>query len=107
MSRPARRPDGQGERGGEFGGSVSRSSAVGWRPTRRCCCPTALIELAVGHKVENDDGIVSEPFQEGRAGKLLRAAKACTAAGAGLTLVAGRTRLARVASGRFSRPARC
>ena len=59
----------------------------------------AAIELAVVHKVENDHGIVSEPFHEGRAGKLMRAAKTCTAAGAGLTVLAWRTRLGAVASG--------
>jgi hypothetical protein len=59
----------------------------------------AAIELAVVHKVENDHGIVSEPYHVGRPGKMLRAAKACTAAGAGLTVVAGRTRLGAVASG--------
>src|SRR4029453_16921188 len=44
-------------------------------------------------------GIVSEPYHEGRAGALMRAAKTCTAAGAGLAMVAGRTRLGQVASG--------
>jgi hypothetical protein len=50
-------------------------------------------------KEENGHGIVSEPYHLGRAGKLVRAAKTCTAAGAGLTVVAGRTRLGAVASG--------
>jgi formate-dependent nitrite reductase membrane component NrfD len=59
----------------------------------------AAIELAAAHRVENGHGLVSEPYHIGRAGKLLRAAKACTVAGAGLTLVAGRTRLGAVASG--------
>ena len=44
-------------------------------------------------------GIVSEPYTIGRAGTLLRAAKACTAAGAVLTAVAGRNRHGAVASG--------
>jgi hypothetical protein len=51
------------------------------------------------HKVENGHGIVSEPYHLGRAGKLMKAAKTCTAAGAGLTVIAGRTRLGQVASG--------
>jgi hypothetical protein len=59
----------------------------------------AAIELAVVHRVENGFGIVSEPFHTGRAGTLLRAAKACTAAGAGLTVVAGRSRAGAVVSG--------
>jgi hypothetical protein len=44
------------------------------------------------HRVETEFGIVSEPYHEGRAGTLLRAAKSCTAAGAALPLVAGRRR---------------
>jgi hypothetical protein len=68
-------------------------------PSRKMGVTGASIELATLHKVENGHGIVSEPFHEGRAGTLLRAAKACTAAGAGLTVVAGRTRLGQVASG--------
>jgi hypothetical protein len=59
----------------------------------------AAIELAAMHKVENDHGIVSEPYHLGRAGKLMKAAKACTASGAALTVLAGRTRVGQVASG--------
>jgi hypothetical protein len=51
------------------------------------------------HRVETDHGLVSEPYHEGRAGALLKAAKACTAVGAGLTALAGRTRLGAIASG--------
>ncbi len=68
-------------------------------PARKMAVMGAAIELAAMHKVENDHGIVSEPFHEGRPGKLMQAAKACTAAGAGLTVLAGRTRLGAVASG--------
>ena len=51
----------------------------------------AAIELAMVHQVESDASIVSEPYHVGRAGTFMRAAKMCTAAGAGLTVVAGRT----------------
>jgi hypothetical protein len=68
-------------------------------PSRKMAVTGAAIELAAMHKVENGHGIVSEPYHLGRAGKLLRAAKTCTAAGAGLTVVAGRTRLGAAASG--------
>jgi hypothetical protein len=68
-------------------------------PSRRMVVTGAAIELAVMHKGENGHGIVSEPFHIGRAGRRLRAAKASTAAGAGLTVVAGRTRLGAVGSG--------
>src|SRR3954471_20437364 len=52
-------------------------------PSRKMAVTGAAIELAAMHRVEHDHGIVSEPYHVGRAGKLLRAAKACTAAGAG------------------------
>src|SRR3954467_15713479 len=68
-------------------------------PSRKMGLTGAAIELAAMHKVENGHGIVSEPYHLGRAGKLMKAAKTCTAAGAGLTVVAGRTRLGAVASG--------
>lgn len=60
-------------------------------PARTAAVVGAAVELAAMHKVENDHGVVSEPFHIGRAGKLLRAARACTAAGAvGATVVGGR-----------------
>ncbi|HEY4603179.1 MAG TPA: NrfD/PsrC family molybdoenzyme membrane anchor subunit [Blastococcus sp.] len=68
-------------------------------PSRKMAVTGAAIELAAMHRVEHDHGIVSEPYHVGRAGKLLRAAKACTAAGAGLTVLAGRSRLGSIASG--------
>jgi uncharacterized membrane protein YedE/YeeE len=49
--------------------------------------------------VEHGHGIVDEPFHTGRPGVLLKAAKACTAGGAGLTLLAGRSRVAGVVAG--------
>jgi hypothetical protein len=68
-------------------------------PSRKMAVTGAAVELAAMHKVENDHGIVSQPYHLGRAGKFIQAAKACTAAGAGLTVVAGRSRLGAVASG--------
>ncbi|SHF61298.1 NrfD/PsrC family molybdoenzyme membrane anchor subunit [Geodermatophilus nigrescens] len=68
-------------------------------PSRRTAVAGAAIELAVMHRVEHDHGIVSEPYLEGRPGALLRAAKACTAAGAALTVVAGRRRAGAVVAG--------
>jgi DMSO reductase anchor subunit len=68
-------------------------------PSRKAAVAGAAVELAAMHKVENDHGIVSEPYHEGRAGTLLRAAKACTVAGAGLTVVAGRRRPGAVLAG--------
>ena len=68
-------------------------------PARKMAVAGAALELAVVHQIENDESIVSEPYHLDRAGKLMRAAKTCTAAGAGLTVLAGRTRLGAVASG--------
>jgi hypothetical protein len=68
-------------------------------PARKMAAVGAGIELAVVHTVEESGGIESEPYHLGRAGKLMRAAKTCTASGAGLAVVAGRTRLGAVASG--------
>jgi hypothetical protein len=68
-------------------------------PAQRMAAVGAALELAMVHQVENDESIVSEPYHLGRAGKLMRAAKACTASGLGLNVLAGRTRLGAVASG--------
>ncbi|ADB73142.1 NrfD/PsrC family molybdoenzyme membrane anchor subunit [Geodermatophilus obscurus] len=68
-------------------------------PSRKMAVAGAAIELAAMHRVETGFGIVSEPYHEGKAGRLLRAAKSCTAAGAALTVVAGRRRAGAVAAG--------
>ncbi len=68
-------------------------------PSRKMAVAGAAIELVVMHRVENGHGIVSEPYHEDRAGLLLRLAKACTVAGAALTVVSGRHRAGAVASG--------
>ena len=68
-------------------------------PARKMAIAGAALELAVVHQVEGDESIVAEPYHEGRAGKLMRAAKACTASGLGLAVLGGRTRWGRVASG--------
>jgi hypothetical protein len=68
-------------------------------PARKMAVTGAALELAVVHRIENDESIVSEPYHLDRAGRFMRAAKTCTAAGAGLTVLAGRTRLGAVASG--------
>jgi DMSO reductase anchor subunit len=68
-------------------------------PSRKMAVAGAVVELAAMHRVETEFGIVSEPYHEGKAGRLLRAAKSCTAAGAALTVVAGRRRAGAVAAG--------
>jgi hypothetical protein len=68
-------------------------------PSRAVALGGAAIELAVAHRVENGHGLVSEPYHLGKAGTLLRAAKACTVGGAGLTALAGRTRAGAIVGG--------
>jgi hypothetical protein len=68
-------------------------------PARKMAIAGAAVELAAVHRIESDPSIVAEPYHEGRAGTLMRAAKACTASGLGLAVVGGRWRLGRVVSG--------
>jgi hypothetical protein len=68
-------------------------------PSRKVALTGVAIELAAIHRVENGHGIVSEPYHLGKAGKLLRAAKAATVSGAGITALAGRTRAGSVVGG--------
>ncbi|MGY1711337.1 NrfD/PsrC family molybdoenzyme membrane anchor subunit [Geodermatophilus sp. SYSU D00758] len=68
-------------------------------PSRKMAVAGAAIELAAMHRVESGHGVVSEPYHQGRPGKLMRAARACTATGAALTVVTGRRRAGAVVSG--------
>jgi hypothetical protein len=68
-------------------------------PSRKVALTGVAIELAAMHRVENGHGIVSEPYHLGKAGTLLRAAKAATVSGAGITALAGRTRAGSVVGG--------
>ncbi len=68
-------------------------------PSRKVALTGVALELAAIHRVENGHGIVSEPYHEGKAGRLLRAAKAATIGGAGITALAGRTRAGSVVGG--------
>ncbi len=68
-------------------------------PARRLAIAGAAVELAMTHRVEHGHGLVSEPYRIGRAGLLLRTARASTAAGTGLLLATGRRRWGAVAGG--------
>lgn len=68
-------------------------------PARKMGIIGAGIELAALRRVEHSDSIVSEPYRIGRAGVLMRAARACTASGMGLAILGGRSRLGAVVSG--------
>ncbi|AGL17361.1 NrfD/PsrC family molybdoenzyme membrane anchor subunit [Actinoplanes sp. N902-109] len=68
-------------------------------PARRMALLGAAAELYAGHRVESGMGLLSEPYQQGRAGKLLRAARALTAAGTLGALLGRRSRTLSVLSG--------
>jgi hypothetical protein len=69
-------------------------------PARRLAVGGALLELAVENRMEKAMGITAEPLHEGTPGRLLRASKALTAAGAlGTLLLGGRSRVGAAASG--------
>jgi DMSO reductase anchor subunit len=68
-------------------------------PVRRSAVLGALVELAASHRMEGH-GLVSEPYAEAKAGRLLRASKALTVAGAfTAATLAGRSRLGAAAAG--------
>jgi hypothetical protein len=91
-----------------FGGSALASAAgVGLiasppgqaGPARRLAVAGAAIELAGAHRVETRMGLLSEPYREGRAGRLLRAGRALTAAGLAGALLGRRSRAVSALSG--------
>lgn len=91
-----------------FGGSALASgAAVGLLvaddrsagPARRMAVAGAALEVAGSRQVTHGLGLLSEPYAEGRPGRLLRAAEALTAAGALGALVGGRSRTVRMLSG--------
>jgi hypothetical protein len=61
-------------------------------PAVRLGLAGAAGELAAASRLEHGLGVVSEPYRTGRAGKLLKASKALTVAGAGLSLLGRRSR---------------
>jgi hypothetical protein len=68
-------------------------------PARRLSVAGAALELAAAHRVETRLGLLSEPYRTGRAGRLLRAGRALTAAGVAGALLGRRSRVASAASG--------
>jgi hypothetical protein len=59
----------------------------------------AVLELVMEHRMEQSMGITAEPLHQGKAGRLMRAAKVLTIAGAAGSVLAGRSRTAAVVSG--------
>lgn len=69
-------------------------------PARRLAAIGAAVDLAAEYRMEASMGIVSETLKEGTPGRLMKASKILTAAGAVMGLVLGRrSRVAAVASG--------
>lgn len=68
-------------------------------PVRRMALGGAVLELVMEHRMERTMGITAEPLHHGTAGRLMRAAKILTAAGAAGSLLAGRSRTAAIVSG--------
>ncbi len=69
------------------------SGGVDAGPARRLALGGAIAELAAGEAMERSLGEVGEPYKQGEAGKLMKAAKALTAGGAAL-MAFGRKRRA-------------
>ncbi|MBW9206343.1 polysulfide reductase NrfD [Mumia sp. zg.B17] len=68
-------------------------------PVRRMAAAGALLELGMEQRMEKSMGVTAEPLHHGKAGRLMRMAKALTAVGAAGTLLAGRSRAVAAASG--------
>ncbi len=69
-------------------------------PARRMAVGGALLELATERRMEASMGITAEPLHTGKAGRLMRAGKVLTVAGAsGAGLLGRRSRLAAAVSG--------
>ncbi len=67
-------------------------------PLRRAIVVAAVAELAASHRMESH-GLVSEPYAEGRAGKLLKISRALTVAGSVLAVAGRRSRALSAVSG--------
>jgi formate-dependent nitrite reductase membrane component NrfD len=68
-------------------------------PVRRLAVTGAALELTAMHRVEHSMGLLSEVYQHGRPGRMLRAARALTVAGAAGALLSRRSRLLSALSG--------
>ena len=80
---------------GMIGSPLSESG-----PARRLAVAGAVLELAVERRMEQAMGLTAEPLHLGQAGRLMKASKALTVAGAaGAALLGHRSRLAAALSG--------
>jgi hypothetical protein len=68
-------------------------------PARRIAVAGTLMEVAASRRIEATLGLVSEPYTQGRAGRLLRAARGLSVAGAAGAILGRRSRLISAMSG--------
>jgi hypothetical protein len=68
-------------------------------PARRLAVAGAVLELAASQRMEQRLGLLAEPYEQGRPGRFLRAARALTAVGAAGAALAGRSRIVAALSG--------
>jgi Polysulphide reductase, NrfD len=68
-------------------------------PARRMAVAGAAMELTAATRVERTKGLLSEPYRQGRAGRLLRAGRALTASGAAGAWLGRHSRLVSAVSG--------
>lgn len=89
------------------GSALASSSGVGLlaappgetTPARRLALAGAAIELAASRSIETRLGLLSEPYRQGRAGRLLRTGHNLTLMGALGALLGGRSRVVSALSG--------
>jgi hypothetical protein len=89
------------------GGALASGAGVGLigapadqaGPARRMAVLGAAMELWGAHRVETARGLLSEPYTQGRPGRLLRAGRALTAAGVAGALLGRRSRVVSALSG--------
>jgi hypothetical protein len=68
-------------------------------PARRMAVAGAALELAAAHRIEHGLGLLSEPYQQGTPGRLMRLSRGLTTAGALGALVGARSRVVSALSG--------
>ena len=68
-------------------------------PARRLAVAGAAVELAASRSIETRLGLLSEPYRQGSAGRLLRTGRTLTLVGALGALLGGRSRLVSALSG--------
>jgi hypothetical protein len=68
-------------------------------PAARMALAGAVLETVVAERMSAVLGLVGEPYRDGRAGRLMRAARALTLGGVALSALGGRSRVARRLAG--------